>query len=107
MSGHWRYGLDSPDGSRTLAQWSDECEVPTAFVFDRVVLRPIIGTSLADAPESVGLGWLDEQRVIVSLFEGLCGNGDRPGTYIVDVDHPDDRRRITALTYGAMWSSGR
>ena len=104
-AGHWRYRLPSPDGRRWLAQWSGECEVPTAFVHDGTTARPIIGTSLADAPESVAMGWIDDATAVIALWGGVCGSGSEPGTYRMNVDDPTQRTRITDLTYGQMWGS--
>jgi len=38
---------------------------------------------LADAPESLALGWNIEGKAVVFLPEGLCGSGsDPPGVYL-------------------------
>jgi hypothetical protein len=85
-AGHWRFALLSPDGDRILAQWSGECEVPTAYV---VTLQggppvPITG-GRPDVPESFALGWSRGGRALVVLPYGPCGSGSGlPGVYAFD-----------------------
>jgi len=84
--GHWRWAIRSPTGAMTLAQWSGECEVPTAFLWDGDDAPgiPITGEQdLARAPESLGLGWTLDGRAIALMGEGLCSEGTRPpGVYL-------------------------
>ncbi len=88
--GHWRWATPSPDGKWVLAQWSGECEVPTAFLINAATgdARTVDGTSLddwANAPTSVGLGWAQDGRAVVSLPEAACGSGaEIPGTHVLD-----------------------
>lgn len=81
VAGGWRYAYRS--GDRTLAQWSGECEIPTAFWIEGDSLRIITGeTGLAHAPESLALGWSSSGDAIVILGEGACGQaGNPPGIY--------------------------
>ncbi len=80
--GHWRYSLSDPRSyDRVLAQWSGECEVPTAFFVDKDEreVEPVTGEeSLADAPESLALGWTKRGQAVVDLPEGECGGTHRP-----------------------------
>ena len=85
--GHWRQLFLSPDGETLLAQWSGECEIPTAFFLsaDGSELRTVTGQSYGEAPESMALGWSRDGRAEVELWEGLCGKAaDRPGVYLID-----------------------
>jgi hypothetical protein len=87
MEGHWRYAANDPRHyDRELAQWSGECEVPTAFFVDRDEGDPVPVTGEedpADAPESFGLGWTKLGQAVVFLPEGACGGGgDPPGVYL-------------------------
>ena len=107
LVGHWAYRLPSPDGRRSLVQWSGECESPTAMLHDGDVLRPVVGEAFESAPESVAMGWIDDSTAVVALWEGLCGRGSEPGTYRIGVDQPDQRTRITQLTYGQMWGQAK
>lgn len=82
--GHWRYAYSSPSGV-TLAQWSGECEVPTAYWIDGSgTARIVTGErSLRHAPESVALGWSPDQRAVLFLPQGACGgSGSPPGIYL-------------------------
>ena len=80
--GHWRYALPSPDGRWVLAQWSAECEVPVAYLFPttggpgRPVAEPYA--------ETIAVGWTPDGQVIVGFMAGACGEGNEPGTYLVD-----------------------
>jgi hypothetical protein len=85
VAGHWRYAVGSPSGSATLAQWSGECEVPTAFWIDDNGTSRIVtgGSDLAAAPESLGLGWAQNERAVVFLPNGACASSaDAPGIYL-------------------------
>jgi hypothetical protein len=84
VAGHWRWALPSPDGEWVLAQWSGECEVPTAYLTrtdgEGVPLLPVAG-----GVESFGLGWAPDGRALVLLPRGACGAGsETPGVYLVD-----------------------
>jgi hypothetical protein len=102
--GHWRFGLPSPDGKWVLAQWSGECEVPSAFAVEvstgRVELLGVEGT------ESRALGWAPDGRAIVGVSGGPCTNESADdGIDLIDVGS-GDRQRIHDFTAGAMvsWS---
>jgi hypothetical protein len=82
--GHWRYAYSSPSGV-TLAQWSGECEAPTAYWIDESgTARIVTGErSVTHAPESLALGWSPDQRAVLFLPEGACsGSGNPPGIYL-------------------------
>ncbi len=98
--GHWRFAYASPDGSTLLAQWSGECEVPTAF---RVPIEggdpvTLTGESLAEAPNSTALGWSPDGRAIAYLpADPGCGSGiPVSGIYLVAADGTPE------LVYGPM-----
>lgn len=79
--GTWTWAEFSPDQRAILAQWSGECESPTAYVIAAGRVRPYGGS---DAVESVGLGWLRDGRAVVSFWSGVCGAGiPVPGIYAV------------------------
>jgi hypothetical protein len=85
--GHWRFATSSPRYSDLiLAQWSGECEVPTAFFveLDEHDVVPVTGEEdLGAAPESLALGWTSIGRAVVFLPHGACGgSGDPPGVYL-------------------------
>lgn len=85
VEGHWRYVLPSPSDGAYLAQWSGECEVPTAY-FARPGARPVpvVGPPLVRyVPESFGLGWTLDGRAVVLLPQGACGGSMAvPGVYL-------------------------
>jgi hypothetical protein len=84
--GHWEWAALSPDGTRFVATWSAECEVPIAFTFPAEGGAPAPVTGEEDwtqAPESQALGWTTGGDPIVRLREAGCGHGaDEPGTYV-------------------------
>jgi hypothetical protein len=82
--GDWRFAFASPAGGDVLAQWSGECETPTAYWIDGQGTERIVTgeQSLADAPESFALGWAPDGDALVFLPRGVCGSGSsRPGIY--------------------------
>lgn len=87
-AGSWEAAALSPDGLTVLAQWSAECESPTAFFLSAAGGAPRAVTGEVDvrnAPESVALGWSNNGKAIVDLPEGGCGNGSTPpGVYLID-----------------------
>ena len=79
--GRWTWAEFSPTGGAILAQWSGECESPSAYLITHGRIRPYGGS---DAVESVGLGWLPDKRAVVSFWSGVCGAGNpAPGVYAV------------------------
>lgn len=86
--GFWRYALVSPDGRTLLAQWSRECESPSAFFVPTGggLPRAVTGErDWAKAPESSAIGWTSEGRARVLLHGPACGLGaQRPGVYLID-----------------------
>jgi hypothetical protein len=97
-SGHWRYAIDSPSGIR-LAQWSGECEVPTAYwIAGDAPPRIVTGeTDLAKAPESLALGWSSGGEAVVLVGGGTCGvQSEGPGIYLYA--RPGDGRLVVATT---------
>lgn len=81
VAGHWRYAYRSR--GRTLAQWSGECEMPTAFWVEGDTTRIVTGEDrLTGAPKSVALGWSSQGEAFVILEIAYCGTtGDLPGVY--------------------------
>ena len=103
--GHWRYAYTSPQGN-TLAQWSGECEVPTAYWRTGTEQEIVTGgLKLKGAPESLALGWSRAGEALVLLGEGYCGfAGDPPGVYAFSA--PGEGRLIFETKRGAradMW----
>ena len=88
VHGYWPDAWLSPDGRALLAQWSGECEIPTAFFVPARggPMRPVTGErDWRKSPESVALGWMADGRARVRLLGGLCGHaGDPPGIYAID-----------------------
>lgn len=95
--GHWRFALPSPKGDWVLAQWSGECEVPTAYLVGVKGgrLRPIDTSSTA-------IGWTRQGRAIVGLSTAACGEGAKePGTYLLEPTS-GSRQRIHPYSQGAL-----
>jgi len=91
--GHWRWAALSPDGSRFLAQWSAECEIPIAFFIPLDGGKPVSVTGESDwveSPNTEGFGWTTDGRAIVFIpTKPGCGTGIfRPGIYLVGEDCP-------------------
>jgi len=85
-AGFWAYALPSPDGSRLLAQWSGECEVPNAFFIDDGRAVTVDGhRQISRAAESTALGWTPDGRAVAVVSGGPCSSGfARAGVYIID-----------------------
>jgi hypothetical protein len=79
--GRWTWAEFSETGTAILAQWSGECESPSAYLIVGRHIRPYGGS---DTVESVPLGWLPNGRAVVSFWSGVCGAGiPSPGVYAV------------------------
>jgi hypothetical protein len=97
VTGSWRYAIDSPSGI-TLAQWSGECEVPTAYwIAGDSPPRIVTGeTDAGEAPESVGLGWSPDGSAVVLVGGGTCGvPSENPGVYLYA--RPGDGRLVVSI----------
>ena len=82
--GRWQSALPSPDGKTLLAQWTAECEIPTAYFVARATRepRPVAPVGV----ESVAVAWSEDGRAGVFFAGGACGGGDpRPGLYLVSL----------------------
>jgi hypothetical protein len=82
--GHWRYQLFPSVGTASLAQWSGECETPTAYWIDADGSEHIVTgeRDLSAAPESVAIGWTPDGQALVFLPHGACGgSASQPGVY--------------------------
>jgi hypothetical protein len=113
VNGHWTWATTSPDGRSVLAQWSGECEIPTAFVISITgrMLRALTGETGAgwtNAPPSTALGWSADGRALAT-FGGESGCGPtttiRRGVYAVS---PADGSRhlilpLTAPQHALAW----
>lgn len=81
-AGRWGFALPGPGGA-ILAQWSGECEVPTAMLATGRTLAAITGESARIGPDvasSVALGWDDAGRALAYVRGGACGTPfDQPG----------------------------
>ena len=87
--GHWAKAYLSPDGKTFLAQWSAECEIPTAFFVPVRGGAPKAVTGEAkwsDAPPSVADGWSEDGRAIVESWRGDCGLPSHRTMYLVTLD---------------------
>jgi hypothetical protein len=85
--GWWTGVTPSPDGTRLLAQWSGECESPTAYLVDARTGRLTLLGSPGGAAESVALGW-HGARPVVQLPSTACGAAGRPGVYLFEGSAP-------------------
>jgi hypothetical protein len=101
--GRWTWAEFSPSGRAILAQWSGECESPSAYLIADGRVRAY---GRSDAVESVGLGWLPDGRAVVSFWSGVCGAGiPSPGVYAVPRRGKPELLRPTAgrAPGFAMW----
>jgi hypothetical protein len=77
-AGSWERVALSRDGRYLLAQWSGECEIPTAYLIDLARTRL---SRLGGAVESRALGWSGE-TALVALPRSACGSSaKRAGVY--------------------------
>jgi hypothetical protein len=87
--GHWAKAYLSPDGKTFLAQWSAECEIPTAFFVPARggVPKAVTGEAKwSDASPSVADGWSEDGRAIVETWRGDCGLPSHRTMYLVALD---------------------
>ena len=87
--GHWAKAYLSPDGKTFLAQWSAECEIPTAFFIPvrGGTPRAVTGeTDWTNAPSSTADGWTEDGRAIVETWRGDCGLPFHRRLYLVALD---------------------
>ncbi|MDP9069155.1 MAG: hypothetical protein M3N53_12535 [Actinomycetota bacterium] len=103
--GRWNYVIPGPAG-RTLAQWSGECEVPTAFWVEGT--KPVVlttGQEKLSGPASIALGWGSDGSAYAYVGEGYCGGrGSPPGIYAFTA--PAQARLVYKTPPGAyvdMW----
>jgi hypothetical protein len=105
-AGHWEWAEFSRDGSRVLAEWSAECEIPVAYELAVASprLNPVGADTLAQAPEAVPLGWLAGMPVI-HLRRAACGSGaETPGIYLFRGDRAARLLlRVPRFATYAMW----
>lgn len=71
--GHWRFALKGPRGA-LLAQWSGECEVPTAYVVERGRAPRLMGP-LGQHLNAHARGWTRSGLPVVEFPEAPCGEG--------------------------------
>ena len=75
--GHWLLAELGEIG-RVVAQWSGECELPTAYIGDEAGLEPVY----PKPTESFALGWAGPWAVVAFTVAG-CGRSHRPaGVYV-------------------------
>jgi hypothetical protein len=81
-AGHWRYAIETSPAA-VLAQWSGECEVPTAYWIEGGDTEIVTGgVDPSTAPSSLALGWSPDGEAIVHVSQGACGGTtDDPGIY--------------------------
>jgi hypothetical protein len=106
--GGWRYTIEGP--TATLAQWSGDCEVPTAFWVTGSETVIVTGeAALAEAPASLALGWSEDGGAIALVTDDECGGTtDRPGIYVFS--SPGNGRLIHPTSDSALladaWGTG-
>jgi hypothetical protein len=106
-AGWWQSVSPAPDGRTLLAQWSGECEVPTAYLVDAASGRlTILGTKGPRQPvESRGLGWSGAAALVMLPHSACSGSAEPPGIYAFDTNGahrlvyrlPDDPRTLARL----------
>jgi hypothetical protein len=81
-AGHWRYAIETTPAA-VLAQWSGECEDPTAYWIEGGDTTIVTGEDDPSAsPSSTALGWSPSGEAIVLVSQGACGGpADSPGIY--------------------------
>jgi hypothetical protein len=87
-AGHWAKAYLSPDGKTFLAEWSAECEIPTAFFVPVRGGVPRLVTGESDwtkAHPSQADGWSQDGSAIVEIWRGDCGMS-RHDMYLVALD---------------------
>jgi hypothetical protein len=98
--GHWVWAARAPMGRAVLAQWSGECEVPTAYL----VTAP--GKLRSYGAETVALGWLPSGRALIHFrTSGCAGWSPVPGIYAVPTSRGEPRLvlRTPRLAQYLMW----
>jgi hypothetical protein len=107
IGGHWQYAYPSPDGSRLLLGWSDECEIPSAYFVSSSGGEPTEITGVSEwkaAPEAIALGWTSDGRALALMLGPGCGDGySPPGVYAVDGS--SSPTLIARTTYAAYFRS--
>ncbi len=105
---HWRWATPSPTSSTLLAEWKDTCL--TAFLgAPGGTPTPSTGAaSVADAPESIPLGWTSDGKAVVQLPEGTCGGAltKQAGVYTyTSAGHGELAFAISGAPGVRMWGS--
>jgi hypothetical protein len=100
-AGYWQYVRVAPDGRRLLAQWSGECESPSAFFVTAGKWLAAGDKSL----ESFALGWSRDGRALVYFPQGLCGGTFHggPGVYALGRGKPQRLVAVTRMQAVAFW----
>ena len=108
-AGRWRYAVESTTGV-ALAQWSGECEGPTAFWIGPEQAPSIVtgGSDVSAAPQSLALGWTGEGQAVVLVSTAPCGGrATTPGVFLYSAPgagrllHPvDEGSVVTADSWG-------
>ena len=98
-AGYWVYVRVGR--ARLLAQWSGECESPSAFMLAGRKLRGLG----AESDESFALGWTRDGRAIVNFPQGACGGTFRSGPGVYALENGKARRLVatTRLQRVAFW----
>jgi hypothetical protein len=100
VAGHWVWAARAPLGAAVLAQWSGECETPTAYL---VTAR---GRLRSYGAETVALGWLPGSRALIHFrTSGCAGWSAVPGIYAVPTRRGEPRLvlRTPRLAQYLMW----
>lgn len=100
--GHWVGAAMSPDASVLLAQYSGECEAPSAWFV------PTSGGATAavarDATiDAVGFAWLSNRAVLAQLGPDVCGKSPPEGAGVYRVERDGTRRRVYSLGTEIGW----
>jgi hypothetical protein len=98
--GHWVWAARAPMGEAVLAQWSGECEVPTAYL---VTAR---GKVRSYGDETVALGWLPSGSALIHFrTSGCAGWSPVPGIYAVPTSRGEPRLvlRTPRVAQYLMW----
>ena len=106
------WSVSAPAGPQVLGQyWQQvsECQKPVAVIRPAPgsPLQPVTGDPLINAQPSYALGWVDDDKALVSVARGPCDAGTarfREGVYLFSSDGDAQRLRVPPGSYFfQMW----
>jgi hypothetical protein len=110
------WSVPAPIGPQVLGQYwrqVSECQKPVAVIRPDPgsQLMPVTGDPLKDAQPTYALGWVDDNKALVSVARGPCDAGTarfREGVYMFSSDGDAQRLEVPSGSYMfQMWGSGQ